>query len=827
MSRRDQHRPRDFRRSPDDRLRERVLQAFARKWELDNIAKEVLRGVFAQCEFREGLDGKFSFRLPSKISLNQQTQIAAPLRESTREYRERVIGQLERIANVGRRIGLMVRGSLANPLVFLAGKSPFDGYLTVCRNSGMHWGIVRALQHLRDVMTVTEERYFTDPRKINISWRLHVDRITPTMLQQVEKCLRAVDAKAFGAPACNPWLNGIRPLFEQIKEGTFQLPTRPGTAHRPGAAAFPAVGESGTPAVPSVTVPSAAAEPDEVQGGTKEMRDALRGLRQYLLPQYLDLSLEDFTALCRCDWGAGDFARRLGGAVERFSVRCLEVAQSRKVLDACVTRTSEDVPPADDTLVLGKCLWTLTDEASSLRDWLESQLPQEENTLGRRLLTLVESSVVSGLFCLFLRKRFAELFQEAGDQRGGGPQQRSKAEPLLASRLAALGKIEAALREHRLFLAGHIKSGATLPIALDVAKYCEVALAALPPLILLAARDDTQKAAQGAQTIGKLRHRFLSAEGISNASTEGLPDYIELVEYEPGAFPPLRCHYWERAKTPGAACEAAQVCRFSRKGGVTPSPHIAIPVAALFGEESRLARAADFLRAEADRHLAQWPRLAKSSAVRQCLPYLENRGGQLARIEIRGRESGDDVVLLAVPTAATAMSDDFAENIAVPQAIDRAVRESPAREVVLRAVEAYWHEKGIAASDYSLGTLVQPESARQQDKPATEDELQRRRKVRRFLSQKARWPLEEAEEILNALDIVIEPKSAGAPHGKVRLGQRHHTLSSKLLKDGQVYATYLHEWISTLGQERLLGELLERKDPRLVPYMRRTDDGEH
>ena len=80
--------------------------------------------------------------------------------------------------------------------------------------------------------------------------------------------------------------------------------------------------------------------------------------------------------------------------------------------------------------------------------------------------------------------------------------------------------------------------------------------------------------------------------------------------------------------------------------------------------------------------------------------------------------------------------------------------------------------------------------------------------------------------MLKVLGIVIEPKADGAPHGKVRCHERHHTLSSKLLKDGQVYATYLYEWIHTLGQERLLADLLEQKDPRLAPYMRKADAGE-
>ena len=83
--------------------------------------------------------------------------------------------------------------------------------------------------------------------------------------------------------------------------------------------------------------------------------------------------------------------------------------------------------------------------------------------------------------------------------------------------------------------------------------------------------------------------------------------------------------------------------------------------------------------------------------------------------------------------------------------------------------------------------------------------------MRRFLNQKSRWPLEEAEEILRAWGIVIEAKEDGAAQEGSASAIRHHTLSSKLLKDGQVYANYLHEWISTLGQERMLAELLRRK----------------
>ncbi len=172
------------------------------------------------------------------------------------------------------------------------------------------------------------------------------------------------------------------------------------------------------------------------------------------------------------------------------------------------------------------------------------------------------------------------------------------------------------------------------------------------------------------------------------------------------------------------------------------------------------------------------------------------------------------------------MSREFEESVAFSQAIEEAHGKSPAMEAVLRAVEANWREKGIAADDYSLCVLGRPEPAEKQDAPEAQEELRWRRKVRRFLNQKSRWPLEEAEEILHALGIIIEPKEDADPHGKVRLGDRHHTLSSKLLKDGQVYATYLHEWICTLGQERLLADLLIQKDPRLAAFMRKSDAAE-
>ncbi len=298
--------------------------------------------------------------------------------------------QLERIANVGGRIGLMVRGSLANPLVFLAGKSPFDGYLTVCRNSGIHWGILRALQHLRDVITVTEEKFFTDPTKVSMNWRLHWDRITPAMVRHVEKCLRPLDAQALHSPACNRWIAGIQRFFDEVKAGTFRIADRPEVERLPGAG--PAAAERHEGQVGPSSRPHAAEAAEGLQG----FHDGLRALREHLLPHYLDLSPEDFAMLCRSDREAADFARRLGSAIERFAVRCLRAAR-RDFLDSCAT-----TPATDDAAEIGRCVRLVTQQAAKYGRLLGQELPQGENTVGRRLVELAESSLVSGLFCLFL-----------------------------------------------------------------------------------------------------------------------------------------------------------------------------------------------------------------------------------------------------------------------------------------------------------------------------------------------------------------------------------------------------------------------------------------
>jgi hypothetical protein len=855
-------------------LREQIVETYARRCKLNALAVEVLRLIVADCAVRGDLGGKFSLQLPSQVTLEQQIRIARPLWKFLCRRREQAILQLERIPGVGITMARIARHSLANPMVMLSGKSPLDGYLRVCRESAMHWGIVRALEHLRDALVVTREAYFTDPDKHSVGWRLNVSQITPAMLHRVERCLRDVDPRAIREPDCNRWLKGLQEFFEQVKAGTFQLPARSGPTQPALAGKAPETADPQS-AAPSLRV----AKLDDVPRQSRALYEGLRELRERLLPQHLERRPEDFAALCRSEPGVWDFAQRLGAAIERFSVRCL-TALRQKFLEDCGAdqpigtigrymapasgpSTTEggglaggDVSPADAAAEVAKCVPRLAEEAALLRSWLERELPQEENSLGRRTLTLVENSLVSGLFVLFLRHGFAEFFHDAGDEEGGDPR-RAEGKGLATRRAAIVFAIEASLERQQSTVAAAGGKGESSAIALDVVKCCEAALAAVAPLFVLAGRGGvlTQRVGVAGRLAGgdarrdeeespvaggKIYQRFLSAEAHCADAPAGALDHTEFVEYEPGVFPPLQCRYFPGEEAPGTRLRvegpgrvppkavglpvAAQVCRFWRKGGVAFSPDIAVPVAVLFGEESRMARTADFLAAAANRHLAHGRQLAGSMGFRQCLPYLENQAAQWARIQLRQGTGG--VTLLALPTAAMAMSDDFAENFTLANAIQKAQAQSPAREVLLRAVDAFWRAKGIAPDDYSLCVLQPLTPVEGPDEAEADDQRLWQRRVRRFLNQKARWPLKEAEEILNALGIVIEPKADGAPHGKVRLGDRHHTLSSKLLKDGQVFATYLWEWIRTLGQERLLADLLRQNDPRLAPYMRKADAAE-
>ena len=127
---------------------------------------------------------------------------------------------------------------------------------------------------------------------------------------------------------------------------------------------------------------------------------------------------------------------------------------------------------------------------------------------------------------------------------------------------------------------------------------------------------------------------------------------------------------------------------------------------------------AEFVAAKADRQLATWRQLAKNPGVRQCLPYLENHGAQAARIQIRGTDNRGDVIAVALPSAAMAMSDDFTEKISVDEAIQRAAQQSPGSEEIFRAVDAYWRENGIAppTSSISFSLSAAANQARQRRK---------------------------------------------------------------------------------------------------------------
>jgi hypothetical protein len=570
--------------------------------------------------------------------------------------------QLERLGNAGPRMAQTVRAALSNPGVAMEGSAPFDGYLAVCRNSDMHWGVVRAVQHLRDVITVSYERYFTDRNKFFIQWKLRLDKITPMMLKLVEKCLQDVDGGVLEAHASNRWLGGIHGTLVQIKAGAFQIPTRPEAGRIPSQPDPPSLrGQAEAP-----TGPAAAATVDLEQDPR-----GLRALRQQLLPQYLDLAPEDFAALCRMDQEARDFAQGMGAAIERFSIHCLSAAR-QKYLKCWTARTPAADPPAEEIAIeTGKCVLRLAEEAASFRDELQRELPQAEDSIGRRLMLLAESSLIAGLFFLFLQQRFAGLFS-ADDDNGDDSRRRGEAQSRAARRMEIVRGIEASLNDPRSAFPALARNGELPSAVLDAVKYCADAMAALVPLLALPIPSKKQGAEESSSSIGKIAQRFLSAECIHGDGPNALSDYLELVEHEPGMFPPLRCRHVQLAAGHGAAREEVQVCRFSRMGGVALSPDIAIPVPVLFGEESRMARVAAFFDSEAKRHVAQWRRLTRDRRVRKCLPYFENHGAPLARIHIRGGDSAAHVTLLALPTAALPMSGDFSGSVTMPEALEQA-----------------------------------------------------------------------------------------------------------------------------------------------------------
>ena len=603
------------------------------------------------------------------------------------------------------------------------------------------------------------------------------------------------------------------------------------------------------------------------------MYEGLRELRERLLPQHVDRTPEDFAGLCRSEPGVWDFAQRLGAAIERFSVRCL-TALRQKFLEDCGADHDHDheymvpdmvpdmVPasgpgtteggglagggasPADAAAEVAKCVPRLAEEAALLRRWLERELPQEENSLGRRLLTVVENSLVSGLFVLYLRQGFAEFFHDAGDEEGGDPRSRAEAKGLATRRAAIVFAIEASLAASGLRWFRPEGRENRLPSPWTWCNAARRAGGGGAPLCACRAGRGTWEA--GRLAGGDGWRRVAGRGGIPRRRRQSLSAFPHAERTAPMARQghwTIR-NWWSTSRASSLPCSVGTFQRrrgragYHRRGWACGLRRrfaaSGEKAGSLFSRtwrfpSPRLRRGKPHGPHGGSPRRGSQPPSGPRAAVGQehgapAMSSLPGEAGRpVGRIQVRQGPGG--VTLLALPTAAMAMSDDFAENVTWEQAIRQAHEQSPAQEVLLRAVEACWRAKGIAPDDYSL-CVLQPLTPVEEPDEEAEDQRPWQRRVRRFLNQKARWPLKEAEEILNALGIVIEPKADGAPHGKVRLGDRHHTLSSKLLKDGQVFATYLGEWIRTLGQERRLADLLRRKDPRLAPYMRKADGGE-
>lgn len=818
--------------SREAEVRASAVQEFRRRLELDRIGEAVLRAVFEECSVRRGLGGKWNLDFPSQMTLERAMKVASSLRRCTPEGRERVIRQLERIENIGTLIGVVLRAAATNPFYVLAEKSAFDRYLSLCQNDGVAEGIVRALHHLRDALTVTETIRYKEGTR-TYSWTLDNTRITPAMLDRVTDCLRGVEFGAIHTPACNAWIKGIQSVLDQIKLGVFRFADCPGATPVEGLFRTIVVGmglEVMQP--PSTTSPPRTERAEERPDALRPWHSGLRALRGHLSEQYLDLSVDDFANLCRVDQEACEYAQRVGGAIERFCTHCM-VAKWKDYSQGTATRAPEgEAWRQDDADELWKYWQRLTREATMFRRWLERELPQRQGSVGRRLVALAESTLVSGLFFAFLRKRFPELFRVLPDKHRDDSRRSEGADA--ARRTAILQGTAAALRQQRSLLPASVEKEPTP----DVAEYCVEALAAMTSLIPFAAQFGEQALKELPCVVEKPMQRFVSAQDFCDDDAGRPRNRVELVEYEPGYFPPLRCCCLQRTEEDPAGYRKAEVCRFSLKGGAALSGRIATPVGMLFGAESRLTCAARFIGSQANRHFAEWPRIASLMAARQCPPCLESSEAQVVRIKV-GAPAGP--TLLILPTDALppgtwqagqvgitpgAGSADVAQDVTVSQKHQQSGKGVPAAGAVSHAAETHWRGMGSDPGTHSFCLLDLNEPAVGQHAEAAEDGREWKRRVNHFLNQKTRWPLEEAAEILNALGIVIEPKEDGAPHGKIRLDERHITLSSKLVRDKQVFATYLHEWIRELGQERLLADLLKRKDPRLAPYVRKRDAGE-
>ena len=273
---------------------------------------------------------------------------------------------------------------------------------------------------------------------------------------------------------------------------------------------------------------------------------------------------------------------------------------------------------------MSKCLHRLAEEAAAFQRWLEQELPQADGTVGRRLVELAESSFVSGLFCLFLQRRFADLFRDAGGGTGGRPHQRAQSESgvrfdrrsswISTRRWSGCGnRFRPPPKNRNRRTSRRMRQNAA-----------RQSFRQLLPLLHLAAHGMKREAAKSTFPLGKPRYRFLGAKGVFSDARQKLLELMEFVGVtSPGSFPPLRCDY--RFCPPSRGCpRSGRGHRFSRRGGVMLSPQIAVPISTLFGDESGVALAREFPRRGGRPAPCRVVAAGWGHAFRQCLPYIES-----------------------------------------------------------------------------------------------------------------------------------------------------------------------------------------------------------
>lgn len=259
-----------------------------------------------------------------------------------------------------------------------------------------------------------------------------------------------------------------------------------------------------------------------------------------------------------------------------------------------------------------------------------------------------------------------------------------------------------------------------------------------------------------------------------------------------------------------------RACWFSPDGDVDLGPSVAVPVAALFGEDSRLASVARFMGRQGMTHLKEWPSLSRHPALRPCLPSLAQDGAQLTFAQIRG----DDccLSLLALPSDAAQISGLLAPR-AIPFAEAATLMEEniPPGKAVLRSLEERWKCRKIPLDSVSL-CLIGYECGKEEEE-GTDMESEQWRTVRCFLNQRHCWHMQDAKEVLATLGACFQPRQEGR-HCKLSTAERSTAVQSAPFDKGTVYATTLHNWITTLGKDAELAALIETKDSRLAKFLR-------